>query len=54
MKPSKFKQEKIKKEKSRAVILYKQGLGLRQVGGVLNKSHEWVRQAVREELGDKY
>lgn len=48
MKPSKYKQEQIRKLKVRAVDLYRQGLGLRTIAKQLGRSHEWVRQAVKE------
>lgn len=34
--------------KIKAQHLYEQGLSLRQIGKILDKSHEWVRSAVKE------
>lgn len=36
------------KERKAAVALYKQGFSTRDVGEMIGKSHEWVRQAVME------
>ena len=48
MKISKFKNEKIRKLKLKAYELYSQGLSSRDVGDIVNRSHEWVLQAVRD------
>lgn len=45
---SKYRKEKIAKLKRKAVQLYRQGLTLREIRAVVSKSHEWVRQAVKE------
>jgi hypothetical protein len=42
------RREKMEKEKSKAVILYKSGFSLREVAKLTKKSHEWVRKAVNE------
>jgi hypothetical protein len=36
----------------RAVLLYEEGLALREIGEILNRSHEWVRQIVLAEVED--
>jgi transposase-like protein len=48
MKRSIYQEEKINKQKEKAVALYKQGLTLREVGKAVGKSHEWVNQALKE------
>lgn len=37
-----------KKEQEKAVLMYKQGLSLREVGKLMGKSHQWVKTAVDE------
>lgn len=46
MKKSIYQQEKDKTLAAKALILYKQGLTLREVGKAVDKSHEWVRKAI--------
>jgi len=45
---SKYQKEKTSKLKGKAAELYRQGLTLREVGRVIGKSYEWVREAVKE------
>lgn len=52
MKVSVYQKKKVEDLKNKAVKLYKQGLTTRQVGEVLNRSHNWVALAVREKISD--
>lgn len=45
---SKYQKKSIEKQKKQAVLLYKQGLPLRKVAGIIGKSHQWVKLAVDE------
>ena len=51
MKMGKYQKAKINTIKSKAIKLYRQGYTLREVGKIVNKSHEWVRKAVKERGG---
>ena len=46
---SKYQLDKLLALKERAFTLYKEGYPYREVGRILDKSHEWVRQAVKEQ-----
>ena len=46
---NKYKKKKIEKLKIKARKLYKQGLTLREIGKILNKSHQWVYMAIKNE-----
>ena len=48
---SEYKKQNIDKLKVKAVELYKQGLTLREVAKIVGKSHEWVRNAIKEMTG---
>jgi len=48
MKRSSYQEEKILKLKKKAVLLYKQGLTLREVEKIVGRSYEWVRKALIE------
>ena len=47
-KVSKHRREKIDLKKARAFELYKSGLSLRDVGFIVERSHQWVFTAVNE------
>ena len=53
MKTSKYQKLKISKEAKKAVLLYKQGLTLREVGNLIGRSHEWVRKQINDLSTDK-
>ena len=40
------KKELIRKKK--AVAMYEQGLTLREIGKIVERSHEWVRTAIKD------
>lgn len=44
-----YRQKDIQRLKEKAVKLYKTGLSLMQVGKMLGKSHQWVKNAVDED-----
>jgi transposase-like protein len=46
---SKYKKKEIEKLKIKARKLYKQGLTLREIGKILNRSHQWVYIAIKNE-----
>jgi len=46
MKISKYRKHQLQKEKQAASALHREGLSYRDIGILLGKSHEWVRQAV--------
>jgi transposase-like protein len=46
---SKYKKREIEKLKIKARKLYKQGLTLREISKILNKSHQWVYMAIKNE-----
>lgn len=48
MKISKYKKRKNDKLKMKAFKLYKEGFSSREVGRIIERSHEWVLQAVKE------
>lgn len=52
MTQSKYRLAKLERQKKKdvgvALVLYKQGLSLREIGKVVGKSHEWVRLALRD------
>jgi transposase len=43
-----YQKKNIQDKKKQAVKLYKQGLTTRQVGKLLNRSHNWVAMALHE------
>jgi len=43
----KINPNKDKEKKKRAVKLYQEGLTLREVGKLINRSYEWVRQVIK-------
>ncbi len=43
-----YKRKLIEKEQIKAYNMYKQGLSYRQVGALIGKSFNWVRNAVKE------
>jgi len=45
---SKYQSKKVAKLKQRAFMLYKQGLTLRDVGKIVERSRTWVLDSVRE------
>jgi len=45
---STYQIKKINELKKKAFLLYKQGLPTREVGKMLNRSHNWVAKAVKE------
>lgn len=55
MKKSTFQYGRDKELRQKAVTMYKQGLPLRQVGVIIGRSHEWVRQAliIEQEVENK-
>jgi len=48
MKISKYKRTKIEELKRTALVLYKEGYSLRQVGAMVGMSHQWVNLAIKE------
>ena len=48
MKISQYQVARKEKEIQKAYLLYKQGLPLREVGKIMERSHEWVRSAVEK------
>lgn len=48
MKTSIYRDEKVKKLKQEAMVLYQQGLSMRRVGELLGRSHQWVALALNE------
>lgn len=44
---SPYQQQQKHQLRTKALLLYQQGLSLREVGKIVNRSHEWVRQAVQ-------
>ena len=44
---------KDKEKRERAVKLYREGLTLREIGKILNRSHEWVRQVIKSYPQDR-
>lgn len=45
-----FRLKKIEELKQKAVTLYRQGLTTREVGKIIDKSHTWVWDAIKEKL----
>lgn len=52
MKRSQYQEQKVEQLKKKALTLYRQGLTVREVGGIIGKSHTWVWEAVKEAEGD--
>jgi len=48
METSKYYSKRIIKKKRKAFELYKQGLTVREVGALVDRSRTWVSNAVRE------
>ena len=47
-KVSQYRQKLIQRKKEQAYYLHKEGYTLRDIGKILDMSHEWVRTAVEE------
>jgi len=41
-----YRKKLIEKKKKEAIQLYRRGLSLRAVGHIVDKSYEWVREAI--------
>jgi transposase len=48
MKLSKYKIQKNLELKQSALLLYKQGMSLKEVAKIIGRSHEWVRKGINE------
>ena len=53
MKSSPYQVERRKESYRKALMLYKQGLNLREVGDAMKKSHEWARSAIQEAVKEE-
>ena len=48
MKQSIYQQRKVEEKKEKAWKLYQEGLTLREVGKLVNRSYQWVADAIHE------